>query len=70
MGRAFRVVAYLAFLASFAWLFAFVGDFFGRVFGGRTVDEGLSGLCDGLGPRRAPRHVAAKAPCRPAARRS
>ena len=24
---AFRVIAYLAFLASFAWLFAFVGDF-------------------------------------------
>ena len=40
MGRAFRVVAYLAFLLSFAWLFAFVGDFFGHVFGGRTVDWG------------------------------
>lgn len=33
---AFRVVAYVAFLASFAWLFAFVGD----LFIGRSVDWG------------------------------
>ena len=33
---AFRLVAYVAFAASFAWLFAFVGDFFI----GRTVDWG------------------------------